>query len=65
MSSLFCNGWSKEALRYMMCRIGRLGFGQEQGLRPIDKVLESPKQRPGTRRVRGNQSIEESIQEVV
>jgi hypothetical protein len=48
----------------MTCKARRLGLGQKPGLRWESKVLKLPKQRLGTRRTRGNQSIKESIQEV-
>jgi hypothetical protein len=58
-----CNGWSKEELRYAICKARGLGLGQELGCE--DKVLELPKQRLGTRIIRENLSIKKSIQEVV
>jgi hypothetical protein len=48
----------------MTYKAGRLRLGQEPGVEQESKVLESPKRRFGTRRTRGNQSINESIQEV-
>jgi hypothetical protein len=41
-------------LRYATYKARRLGPGQEQGLGWESKVLESPKQSLGTRRIRGN-----------
>jgi hypothetical protein len=58
------NGWSQEGTRYMTCKARRLDLGQELGLIQVGKVLESPKQRLGTKRTRGNQSIKNSIQVV-
>jgi hypothetical protein len=46
------------------CKAEVLGLGQELKLGWKNKVLELPKQILGTKRIRGNQSIEESIQEV-
>jgi hypothetical protein len=54
----------KGGIRYTTCKDERLKLGQELGLGWENKVLESPKQRLGTRGTRENQSIEESIQEV-
>jgi basic membrane lipoprotein Med (substrate-binding protein (PBP1-ABC) superfamily) len=48
-----------------MCKAGRLRLEQELGLKLENKVLELPKQRLDSKRIRGNQSIKESIQEVV
>jgi hypothetical protein len=48
-----------------MCKAGRLKLGQELGLRGESKVLTLLKQRLGTKKMRGNQSIKESIQQVV
>jgi hypothetical protein len=45
----------------MSCKVRRLRLGQELGLGWKSKELESPKQRLGTRRTRGHQSIKESI----
>jgi hypothetical protein len=59
------NEWSKEGLRHVTCKAGRLELGQEPEVRWESKVLNLPEQRLGTRRTRGNQSIKESIQEVV
>jgi hypothetical protein len=47
-----------------MYKAERLRLKLEQKLRLEDKVLESPKCRLGTRMIRGNLSIKESIQEV-
>jgi uncharacterized protein (DUF111 family) len=38
-----CNGRSKEGLKYVMRKAGKLGLRQEQGPRQRNKVLESPK----------------------
>jgi hypothetical protein len=50
--------------RYATCKAGRLRLRQELGLGQERKVLELPKRRLGTRRIRDNQSIEEIIQQV-
>jgi hypothetical protein len=44
---------------------GRLRPRQEPSLGRESKVLELPQQKLDTRRIRGNQSIKESIQEAV
>jgi hypothetical protein len=48
----------------MTCEVERLGLGQKQKLGQVDEVLESPKQRLGTRMTKGNLSIKGSIEEV-
>jgi hypothetical protein len=55
----------KEGSRYRICKAGTLGLGQESGRRQKTNVLKSPKRRLGIQKTRGNQSIKESIQEVV
>jgi hypothetical protein len=45
----------------MTCKVKRLKLEQEQELRQQDNVLELSQQRLGTRIIRGNLSIRESI----
>jgi hypothetical protein len=55
------NGWSKQGVSNVMCKVKRQKLEQEQGRRQEDKVLKSPIRRLDTKITRGNQSIKESI----